>query len=315
MVMPIRPVLNLKGEDVVTIEASIDAGKTYQDAGAICSDSSYGVVRSDDMSTVITSARDGAVVSVVTTDKPGEYMLTYSCVGLNGIAAIPSVRRVMVRDTTCPWCALRKGPSTIEASFPFSDPGIDCTDAVDGRIARTRVIKSGFVDVEKVGSYLLTYRVQDSAGNWNDGSVDIQKRIAATGAAATKACTTAHSYIRTVTVVDTLKPVIAMKFGANIFHLSDATDSSEAESGPKTNPAASYFVRSDGSLGGAASSLMEHSLMAEVNQHSTSAAFCATGAGLMVLGAVMLAVGSGDRIREGGGGSEASRVDVHVVCL
>jgi hypothetical protein len=260
------------------------------------------VVRSDDISVVIARMPAGDRVSEISLDKPGEYTLTYSCIGLNGIAAKHTVRKVLVRDTTCPWCALRTGPSTVEASFPFSDPGIDCTDAVDGQIDKSHVTVTGFTDVEKVGTYFLTYRVRDSSGNWNDGSVD--ERIGGRIGVAEHHCIGRHFYVRTVKVVDTLKPVIAMKFGGKIFHVTGAAEASQAESGPSTNPAANYFVRSDGSLGGAstaATSFMEHSLMADRAYHGSSVVAFGAGVGLMALGVIVLLVGSGGRRREGGG--------------
>merc|ERR1711918_301085 len=47
------------------------------------------------------------------------------------------------------------------------------------------------VNTEKVGTYVVTYRIKDKAGNWNDGK-----------------CKGSKHYKRTVTVKDTLKPVI-----------------------------------------------------------------------------------------------------------
>merc|ERR1712167_447686 len=51
------------------------------------------------------------------------------------------------------------------------------------------------VNVERTGVYEITYRVKDSNGNWNDGT----------------SCSggqTGSENVRTVTIVDTLRPVI-----------------------------------------------------------------------------------------------------------
>ena len=80
-----------------------------------------------------------------------------------------------------------------------------CTDSIS--LGTNKEVVTNPVNTEKVGTYVVTYRIKDKAGNWNDGK-----------------CKGSKHYKRTVTVKDTLKPVIHLKFGRNTFHKSKATD-------------------------------------------------------------------------------------------
>ena len=147
-----------------------------------------------------------------------------------------------MKDTKCPTCIVAPGPEKIEASFPYSDAGATCTDSLSG--ALTPHVYNG-VDVEKTGTYEVTYRVKDGSGNWNDGQ-----------------CTGSQKYIRTVRVVDTLRPVIGLKYAGKLVHMSDSSDVSQTAAAHK-NPAASW------SLFG--SSLMEES---QARSATSLAALC-----------------------------------------
>jgi formylglycine-generating enzyme required for sulfatase activity len=48
--------------------------------------------------------------------------------------------------------------------LPFSDPGVEAHDARDGNIT-DQIVVTGSVDMNSTGTYLLTYTVQDGAGN------------------------------------------------------------------------------------------------------------------------------------------------------
>jgi len=130
---------------------------------------------------------------------PGDYWTVYSCANAAGIAATPLTRHITVKDRSCPACTMVAGPETIEASFPYSDAGARCTDSLDGTLDTeifsygVQTTWSALVNVERTGTYVITYRAKDSAGNWNDGTCK--------GSKATK---------RTIVIVDTLKPVIAL---------------------------------------------------------------------------------------------------------
>ena len=79
-----------------------------------------------------------------------------------------------------------------QAGMPFTDPGVQAADNVDGDLS-TRVIVGGdTVDPYKPGIYKITYDVVDSAGNRSP------------------------QIIRTVVVQDSLKPTITLQGGASI---------------------------------------------------------------------------------------------------
>jgi hypothetical protein len=88
------------------------------------------------------------------------------------------------------------------------DAGAACMDSLSGAVSE--VVITNPVDVEKTGEYVVTYRARDSAGNWNDGS-----------------CKGSKQYLRTVQVVDTLKPIIALKYT----HASTGVDTHLAHMG------------------------------------------------------------------------------------
>ena len=158
-------------------------------------------------------------------EKPASYRIEYNCHNARGVAAEPMVRNVFVRDTECPTCAIVEGPSTVEASFVYVDPGASCTDTLDGPINVTTI---GTVQYDAVGTYFITYRARDSAGNWNDGEGQL--------------CSGAHSYVRTVNVVDTLMPVIHLHYkdSLGVSRLVARSAAHDHGVGDEENPVAVY---------------------------------------------------------------------------
>ena len=73
--------------------------------------------------------------------------------------------QVMSADTANPEIFL-EGNTTLSHSqgLPFSDPGVEAHDARDGNIT-DQIVVTGNVDMNSTGTYLLTYTVQDGAGN------------------------------------------------------------------------------------------------------------------------------------------------------
>lgn len=55
-------------------------------------------------------------------------------------------------------------PITIAKGTNFEDPGARATDDVDGDIT-DKIVRSGNVDISKVGEYVITYTVSDTSGN------------------------------------------------------------------------------------------------------------------------------------------------------
>jgi hypothetical protein len=174
-----RPVVNIVGSDQVKVDASINA--IYSDHGAVCSDAQHGDLSQN---LVITGLPNLAL--------PGAYIVTYNCnSGSDGGDAIPATRTVTVVDAICPLCTLVLGGTTVEASFPYTDPGCSCEGFFPRReLPVTAMAVEGAVDVEAVGTYVVTYRVK---GTRNEDCINEQ------------------SLYRTVIVRDTLMPVITLK--------------------------------------------------------------------------------------------------------
>jgi hypothetical protein len=180
-----KPILFVLQGDDLHLEATTE--DNYVDAGASCSDLIDG-----NLNRAVRVSGD-----VVNLARPGAYHIKYDCANHEGISAFQAERIVYVEDNTCPVCNINAGPSEIEASFPYADPGVSCYDSVDGTLAQSAIVTSGLPNVEQTGEYTITYRVQDAAGNWNDG--------------AGTNCAGAHQYKRVVDVVDSLKPVLALR--------------------------------------------------------------------------------------------------------
>lgn len=210
-----KPVINVIGSANVTVEA----GDGYTDKSAECYDQVDG-----DLSKKVVS--DGSVDH----NSPGEYKITYSCTDKAGNDAENVTRTVYVIDSTCPACILRglnnqSGSNiTVEASFPFVDPGVNCVDLTgqegDLDCDNSTLKITGAVNPEKTGIYLITYQMKDYNNNWcNCGESPDDP----------------HGVIRQVTVVDTLKPVIAVYY-RDKFLMKGGVEK------VRHNPAASYFM-------------------------------------------------------------------------
>jgi hypothetical protein len=192
-----KPIINVYGSDIVTIAATHTG--FYADEGATCRDvNCKGADKICDISQQVDIS--GSVFPELHT--PGTYGIKYNCISsTSGHHAHSATRQVVIHDSVAPVCTLRPGASKVEASFPYTDPGFTCTDSIDGALdltgANTQVISN--VNPEHTGRYLITYRAKDSSGNWND----------CTG------CVGGQELVRTVQVVDTLRPVIALHHGGS----------------------------------------------------------------------------------------------------
>merc|ERR1712028_198396 len=217
-----KPVLDILGNDKMTIEATYH--KNYVDDGATCSDQVDDVISQE-----VEVSGD-----VVNLSKIGTYKITYKCKDTAGNAADPLTRTVYVKVTTCPTCKITGSKKvTREASFPYSDLGAVCTDGLDGaRKTKTH----GKFNVEKVGTYKLTYTANDKSGN------TIGQKKPNVGANGKKTCP--NMYFRTIVVKDTLKPVISLHFGKKTIHKSKATDTGvNRQANPAANAANNpYFM-------------------------------------------------------------------------
>merc|ERR1711968_5148 len=194
-----HPIIQILGSDVMTLEATHQGN--YIDDGATCSDQVDGVI----------SQNVEVSGDVVNLSKVGTYTITYNCKDSANNAAPAAQRTVVVAQTSCPRChVFGQDEINHEASFPYADAGAACSDVIDGTTttkcyttnaasADTAVSCEGstLVDVETTGTYTIQYRSTNTVGLWNDGTNCRGGPI---------------SYYRTVVVMDTLRPVISLKY-------------------------------------------------------------------------------------------------------
>src|SRR5206468_2644008 len=120
----------------------------------------------------------------------GSYTLSYTVDDGHGNHAA-ATRSVEVVDTTPPVLSLVGAASvTLECHTPFSDPGATASDVCAGNLS-SAIVVSGSVDANTVGSYTLSYTVDDGHGNHAAAS-------------------------RSVQVVDTTPPVLSLVGAASV---------------------------------------------------------------------------------------------------
>jgi hypothetical protein len=146
------PIITLNGSDTVYVEV----GSTYADAGATAYDATEG-----DISSRLTSTSD------VDDQAAGIYYVTYCAGDASGNEA-PCVTRVVyvVVDQSAPELTLT-GSDTVYVDVitgTYTEPGWTAQDKTDGDLA-TAVQVTGTVNTFKIGSYTLTYTVQDAQSN------------------------------------------------------------------------------------------------------------------------------------------------------
>merc|ERR1711871_1401972 len=200
-----HPIIQILGSDVMTLEATHQGN--YIDDGATCSDQVDGVI----------SQNVEVSGDVVNLSKVGTYTITYNCKDSANNAAPAARRTVVVAQTSCPRCyVFGKYEINHEASFPYADAGAACSDVIDGTVSTECYTSrdglgsdgtpdtvaadckgSTLVDVETTGTYTIKYRAQNTVGLWNDG-------LNCRGGP--------KSYLRTIAVMDTLRPVISLKY-------------------------------------------------------------------------------------------------------
>ena len=173
----IAPVITLNGAVEITLECGVD---TYSDPGTT-------VVDAGDPSVTVVVGGDTVDVTTV-----GTYVVTYDATDASSNAAIQVTRTVTVADTIAPVITLT-GPAslTLECGVDtYSDPGTTVVDAGDPSV--TVVVGGDTVDVTTVGTYVVTYDATDASSN------------------------AAIQVTRTVTVADTIAPVITLTGPASL---------------------------------------------------------------------------------------------------
>ena len=140
------PVIQLKGDSVITIEA----GTLYQDQGALA----YDLI---DPEVQVISSGD------VNSKSVGSYAIIYNAADQYGNSAGEVTRIVVVEDKTAPVVSL-VGDASVSIPFgtAYIDPGASVTDNTDESIT-IEVIST--VDSFNPGTYTITYKAEDSSGN------------------------------------------------------------------------------------------------------------------------------------------------------
>lgn len=145
------PVITLTGNATETVEC----GDTYTDAGATAEDQC-----TTDISASIVEGGDA-----VDTTVPGTYTITYNVNDGAGNAATEVTRMVTVEDTTIPVITLNGTDVTVDCGAVYTDAGATADDSCDGDISASIVVGGDTVDTSVPGDYIITYNVDDIAGN------------------------------------------------------------------------------------------------------------------------------------------------------
>lgn len=148
----VAPVITLNGADSVYIEI----GSTYTDAGATAMDN----IEGDITGKMVTNNQ-------VDMTQTGVYVVTYNVQDGSGVPAPQRVRFVfVVADLTKPVITLN-GSSTVthEAGTPYVDAGATATDNPGSKNVDNLIVVKNNVDVTKLGTYTVEYKVTDAYGN------------------------------------------------------------------------------------------------------------------------------------------------------
>ena len=133
------PVITVTGDNPVTVEK----GSTYTDAGATADGTTGEEVKS---------------TSTVDINTVGTYTVTYTATDAAGNTGT-ATRTVKVVDTTAPVITVKgENPVTVEKGSTYTESGA----TADGG---ETVTITGSVDTNTVGTYTVTYKATDAAGN------------------------------------------------------------------------------------------------------------------------------------------------------
>ena len=197
--LAIKPVISLLGQT----EVNLELGTAYADAGATALDNIDGDITS--------SIR---VVSDVDIYKVGLYSVTYNVSDAAGNPADEIARVVNITpDVTKPVITMLGGDIDHEQGTPYMDLGATAFDNIDGDITSFITVENN-VDPDTAGTYTVVYSVSDSSNN------------------------AAETRTRTVTVLDTTRPIITI-VGGDIDHEQGA---------PYADPGATAIDNIDGDI-------------------------------------------------------------------
>ena len=171
------PTLTLNGSSALTVAC----GTTYTDAGVRAEDNIDGNITTSVVTTIVDSS--DTTLATLTGVGPGTYRIHYDVTDSAGYAATRVTRTVTVVDATAPVVTLNGGATlSLSCGQPYEEAGATALDSCEGEV---EVVIGGTVNASVPGVYTLQYSATDSAGN------------------------TSTPLERTVTVADTLAPVIS----------------------------------------------------------------------------------------------------------
>ncbi len=137
---------------VTTGTDTLEVGTQWTDAGATAVDALDGVITVNVSGTVNTSIA-------------GDYIITYTATDAAGNTATQTRTVTVTADTTAPVITLTGGAMELVVGSDFNDLGAVCSDNLD---ADKAISTSDSVDTNTVGTYVVTYTCEDSAGNAAD---------------------------------------------------------------------------------------------------------------------------------------------------
>jgi hypothetical protein len=225
--LPKGPTINVVGAGTMHVNATHDEAQHYNDQGAGCTDDALHCDTTEECNLDQRVVVFGDVVDMTVV---GTYFIQYECTSPIRLLDAPSMYRVViVDDFTCPECTfadVADANITIEASFPYlpNDELPSCTDncgfSADAKCnveTAPGALVSSDVDVEKIGTYYVTYT--------------------AVALRAENQCQSSN-LVRTVHVIDTLKPVIGFTTAgsATVLTVGDGGSSSVSHIPPCSQP-------------------------------------------------------------------------------
>ncbi len=143
-----KPVINLNGTNPMYVEVY----NSFVDPGATATDFYF------------TTAITVNSVNTVDTSKLGTYKATYTATDINGNAAVPVIRTVIVRDTQKPVIVFPSNTDTVyvEVRSNYTDAGATVTDNYYKLLTATW---TGSVNTYVPGTYYYAFSAVDGSGN------------------------------------------------------------------------------------------------------------------------------------------------------
>jgi hypothetical protein len=149
-----KPLITLNGSDL-----NVEINSIYVDAGA----TAFDVVDGNLTSSIV-------IVNSVNTSILGLYTVTYDVNDLSGNSAIQVTRKVtvvnsIILDTNVPVISLIGSDVNVSFASIYVDAGATATDDIDGNLTSS-IITFNDVNTLQVGTYVITYDVNDLSGNF-----------------------------------------------------------------------------------------------------------------------------------------------------